>query len=55
MHLQPTSLRQRFGLLLALVLSLNFAFGLALTVDEVRTPLDRLPAEPNEALLRNAG
>lgn len=25
------------------------------TVDEVRTPLDRLPAEPNEALLRNAG
>ena len=25
------------------------------TVAEVATPLDRLPADPNEALLRNAG
>jgi hypothetical protein len=60
MHLQPTSLRQRFGLLLALVLSLNFIFGVALTVEaappvDLRGPAARHSRDHGSALAFRGG
>jgi hypothetical protein len=60
MHLQPNSLRQRFGLLLALVLSLNFIFGVALTVEaappvDLRGPAARHSRDHGSALAFRGG